>query len=47
VEWTIGWLATNWRLAENHERFVETGEMLLYLTMRCILLRCQTRKNER
>ena len=44
VEWTIGWLTTNRRLAKDYERLVETGEMLLYLAMSRILLRRLTRK---
>jgi transposase len=44
VERTIGWLSTNRRLAKDYERFVETGEMLLYLAMSRILLRRLTRK---
>ena len=47
MERTIGWLTTNRRLAKDYERFVETGEMLLYLAMSRILLRRLTRKNER
>jgi putative transposase len=47
VERTIGWLTTNRRLAKDYERFVETGEMLLYLAMSRILLRRLTRKHER
>jgi len=44
VERTIGWLATNRRLAKDYERLVETGEMLLYLAMNRIQLRRLTRK---
>ena len=44
VERTISWLTTNRRLAKDYERFVETGEMLLYLAMSRILLRRLTRK---
>ena len=47
VERTIAWLTTNRRLAKDYERFVETGEMLLYLAMSRILLRRLTRKHER
>jgi putative transposase len=47
VERTIGWLTTNRRLAKDYERFIETGEMLLYLAMSRILLRRLTRKHER
>jgi transposase len=47
VERTIAWLTTNRRLAKNYERFVETGEMLLYLAMSRILLRRLTCKDER
>ena len=41
---TFAWLTTNRRLAKDYERFVETGEMLLYLAMSRILLRRLTRK---
>jgi transposase len=44
VERTIGWLTTNRRLAKDYERVVETGEILLYLAMSCILLRRHSRK---
>jgi transposase len=47
VERTIAWLTTNRRLAKDYERFVETGEMLLYLAMSRILLRRLTCKGER
>jgi putative transposase len=47
VERTIAWLTTNRRLAKDYERFVETGEMLLYLAMSRILLRRLTSKRER
>jgi transposase len=46
VERTIGWLTTNQRLAEDYERLVEIGEMLLYLAKSRILLRHLTRKDE-
>jgi transposase len=44
VERTIAWLTTDRRLAKDYERFVETGEMLLYLAMSRILLRRLARK---
>jgi transposase len=44
VERTLAWLTTNRRLAKDYERLIETGEMLLYLAMRRILLRRLTRK---
>ena len=44
VEQPIDWLSTNRRLGKDYKRFVETGEMLLYLGMRRILLRRLTRK---
>ncbi len=44
VERTLAWLTANRRLAKDDERFVETGEMLLYLAMSRILLRRLTRK---
>nr|WP_262032042.1 transposase [Microvirga sp. Mcv34] len=47
VERTLAWLTTNRRLAKDYERFVETGEMLLYLAMSRILLRRLTSKRER
>jgi hypothetical protein len=43
VERTIARLTTNRRLAKDYERFVEPGEMLLYLAMSRILLRRLTR----
>ena len=46
VERTIAWLTTNRRLAKDYERFVETGEMLLYLAMSRILLRRLTAKGK-
>jgi hypothetical protein len=47
VERTICWLTTNRRLAKDYERFVETGEMLLYLSMTRIRLPRLTRKHKR
>jgi transposase len=41
------WLTTNRRLAKDDGRLVDTGEMLLYLAMSCILLRRLAQKGER
>jgi putative transposase len=46
IERTFAWLTTNRRLAKDHERLVETGEMLLSLAMSRTLLRRLARKDE-
>jgi putative transposase len=43
----IARLTTHRGLAKDCKRFVETGEMLLYLAMSRILLRRLTREDER
>ena len=39
IERTLAWIGRNRRMSKDYERLIETGELLLYMSMARVLLR--------